>query len=131
MALYLKGAYSVDQQTRELSDRDITTLLVEEGGDAVAYAQLRTDHIPECVTGPAPIELWRFYVDRPFHGRGIAPMLMDRVREVARERGAKTLWLGVWERNDRAPRLLCEMCSPTPANTYSCSAPIRNRSGSW
>jgi len=102
MAIYLAGAFSVEIQTRELSDRDITTLLVEEGGDAVAYAQLRTDHIPECVTGPAPIELWRFYVDRPFHGRGIAPILMDRVKEVARERRAKTLWLGVWERNDRA-----------------------------
>jgi ribosomal protein S18 acetylase RimI-like enzyme len=102
MALYLEGAYSVDQQTRELTDRDITTLLVEEGGEAVAYAQLRTDHIPECVTGPAPIELWRFYVDRRFHGRGIAQLLMDRVRAVARERGAQTLWLGVWERNERA-----------------------------
>ena len=41
MALYLAGAYGVDQQTRELSDRDITTLLVEEGGEAIAYAQLR------------------------------------------------------------------------------------------
>ena len=33
MALHLAGAYSVDIQTRELNDRDITTLLVEEGGD--------------------------------------------------------------------------------------------------
>lgn len=102
MALYLEGAYGVDQQTRELADRDITTLLVEEGGVAIAYAQLRGDHVPECVTGPDPIELWRFYLDRPFHGRGVAQMLMDRVKVVARERGAKTLWLGVWERNDRA-----------------------------
>ena len=102
MALYLEGAYSVDHQTRELTDRDITTLLVEEGGDAVAYAQLRSGHVPDCVTGPAPIELWRFYVDRPFHGRGIAQGLMTRVTEVARERGARTLWLGVWEQNDRA-----------------------------
>ena len=61
-----------------------------------------TDHIPDCVTGPEPIELWRFYVDRPWHGRGIAQALMERVKAAARERGAKTLWLGVWERNDRA-----------------------------
>ena len=61
-----------------------------------------TGHVPECVTGPEPIELWRFYVDREWHGRGIAQALMDRVKAAARERGAKTLWLGVWERNDRA-----------------------------
>jgi diamine N-acetyltransferase len=102
MALHLASAYGVDQQTRELTDRDITTLLVEEGRDAIAYAQLRAGHIPECVTGPEPIELWRFYVDAAWHGRGIAQALMAHVKTVARERGAQTLWLGVWERNDRA-----------------------------
>ena len=102
MALYLEGAYGVDQQTLELESRDITTLIVEEGSAAIAYAQLRTDHVPDCVTGPDPIELWRFYVDRPWHGRGVAGALMEHVRAAARERGAKTIWLGVWEKNDRA-----------------------------
>lgn len=102
MALYLSRAYGIDQQTRELGDRDITTLLVEAEGEAIAYAQLRGGHVPDCVTGPQPIELWRFYVGREWHGRGIARPLMERVRMAALERGAKTLWLGVWERNDRA-----------------------------
>ena len=102
MALYLAGAYSIDIQTRELKDRDITTLLVEEAGTAIAYAMLRTDHVPECVSGADPIELWRFYVDRAWHGRGVAAALMARVKAAAQARGAKTLWLGVWERNDRA-----------------------------
>jgi GNAT superfamily N-acetyltransferase len=102
MALHLANAYSVEKQTLEIADRDMTTLLVEEGGDAIAYAQIRTDHVPECVTGADPIELWRFYVDRGWHGRGVAQTLMAEVKTVARQRGAKTLWLGVWERNDRA-----------------------------
>jgi hypothetical protein len=54
MTLYLAGAYSIDIQTRELNDRDITTLLVEEHGAAIAYAMLRADHVPECVSGPDP-----------------------------------------------------------------------------
>jgi len=102
MALYLSRAYGIDQQTRELSERDITTLLVDENGEAIAYAQLRAGDLPECVTGANPIELWRFYVSREWHGRGIAKPLMERVMTAARERGAKTLWLGVWERNHRA-----------------------------
>ena len=102
MALYHAGAYSIDIQTRELSDRDVTTLLVEEGGTAIAYAMLRAAHVPECVSGPDPIELWRFYVDGAWHGRGVAALLMARARTAALERGAQTLWLGVWERNDRA-----------------------------
>lgn len=102
MALYLAEAFTVDQQTRELADRDITTLLVEEGGQAIGYAQLKSDHVPDCVSGPDPLELSRFYIDGAWHGRGVARELMDRVRAEARARGGKTLWLGVWERNDRA-----------------------------
>ena len=102
MALHLAQAYGVEQQTRELNDPRITTLLVENGGTAIAYAQVRNDHVPDCVTDPGAIELWRFYVDREWHGRGVAGPLMERVTAVSRERGAQTLWLGVWERNDRA-----------------------------
>jgi len=102
MALHLASAYGTEQQTAELDDPGITTLLVEHGGDAIAYAQLRNDHVPACVTGAAPVELWRFYVRNDWHGRGVAQTLMERVKLAARERGASTLWLGVWERNDRA-----------------------------
>lgn len=102
MALHLKRAYGVQQQAAEIQDSRITTLLVEQGGSAIAYAQIRDHHIPACVSGPTPIELWRFYVDREWHGRGIAPALMERVKVESRSRGAKTLWLGVWEHNNRA-----------------------------
>jgi ribosomal protein S18 acetylase RimI-like enzyme len=102
MALHLERAYGVPQQTAELTDAAVITLLVEEAGQAVAYAQLRTGHAPGCVTGPRPIELWRFYVAREWHGRGMARELMDRVQAEAREAGAETMWLGVWEHNPRA-----------------------------
>ena len=102
MALHLASAYGVGQQTLELESRDITTLIVEDGSDAIAYAQLRAGHVPDCVTGPDPVELWRFYVDRAWHGRGVAQTLMKQVKIAAIERGARTLWLGVWEKNDRA-----------------------------
>lgn len=102
MTLYLAKAFGIEQQTQELSNPGITTLLVEEDGVAIAYAQINNDHVPECVTGPDPIELWRFYIRSDWHGRGVAQALMDRVKAEARQRGAKTLWLGVWERNDRA-----------------------------
>ncbi len=102
MALHLNRAYGVAQQQAEIQDSRITTLLAEHGGSAIAYAQIREHPVPACVSGPAPIELWRFYVDREWHGRGIAAPLMERVHVEARARGAKTLWLGVWEHNGRA-----------------------------
>jgi ribosomal protein S18 acetylase RimI-like enzyme len=48
------------------------------------------------------VELARFYVDRPWHGRGVARELMDAARAAARNLGGRTFWLGVWEHNPRA-----------------------------
>ena len=102
MALHLERAYGVPQQGAELGNPGVITLLVEAGGQAVAYAQVRTGQVPACVFGDSPIELWRFYVSREWHGRGIAQALMSRVVTEAADAGAQTLWLGVWERNARA-----------------------------
>jgi GNAT superfamily N-acetyltransferase len=108
MALHLERAYGVPQQSAEIGDPDIISLLVEDNGEAVAYAQMRLHHAPDCVSGPEPIELWRFYVERRWHGKGVAQQLMERVKDEARQR-AKTLWLGVWEHNARA-RAFYEKC---------------------
>ncbi len=102
MALHLAQAYGTAQQQRELADPDITTLLVEVDGDLAGYAQLRGGVPPNCVTGESPVELWRFYVARSWHGRGVAQALMRSVELEAHRRGGGTLWLGVWERNERA-----------------------------
>lgn len=102
MAAYLDQAYGPIQQGRELADPNISTLLVDAGGTLVGYAQLRRGPVPACVNGEAPIELWRLYVVRDWHGRGIAQELMRRVEAAALGAGARTLWLGVWERNERA-----------------------------
>jgi ribosomal protein S18 acetylase RimI-like enzyme len=102
MALYLAQAYGTSQQQRELADPDITTLLVEVDGQVAGYAQLRSGMAPACVTGEAPIELWRFYIAHPWQGKGVAHALMRRTDSEACQRGGRTLWLGVWEHNERA-----------------------------
>jgi GNAT superfamily N-acetyltransferase len=63
---------------------------------------LRCEEVPDCVGDSGAIEIWRFYVDRPWHGLGLAQTLMSAVRECAVQKGARTLWLGVWEKNPRA-----------------------------
>jgi diamine N-acetyltransferase len=102
LAAHVAKAFGLTQQTRELNDPRMITLLGERGRTLVAFAQLRRGAPPECVPGTDPIELLRFYVDRPWHGHGIAQSLMRAVEDTACQTGARTLWLGVWERNPRA-----------------------------
>ncbi len=100
---YLSEAYAEARQLAEIADPGIDTLLVDdEGGALVAFAQLREGPPGDGVAGERPVELWRFYVDAAWHGRGVAATLMRAVEDAARTRGARTLWLGVWERNTRA-----------------------------
>ncbi|HEU4699390.1 MAG TPA: GNAT family N-acetyltransferase [Gemmatimonadales bacterium] len=103
LAAYLAATYGATRQAEELADPRRTTLVAATAaGELIAFAQLCAGAAPACVTGPAPLELLRFYVDRPWHGQGVAAALMRAVLAAAAERGARTLWLGVWERNPRA-----------------------------
>ncbi|MFL5500922.1 MAG: GNAT family N-acetyltransferase [Gemmatimonadaceae bacterium] len=102
MAMFLASTFGVEHQAREIADSAWVTLLVEIDGTLVGYAQIKQGPPPPCVTGPSPVELYRFYVDTAWKGRGIAQRLMSEVRATALELGGKTLWLGVWEHNPRA-----------------------------
>jgi len=94
MEAYMSTAYGESVQRAELEDPDRITLVVEDGEALIAYAQLRMS-IPE-------IEIGRFYVDTPWHGRGVAQSLMNEIFDIARDLYATRIWLGVWERNTRA-----------------------------
>lgn len=102
LAAHLARSYGVAQQQHELADPAVTVLLAEIDGASCGYAQLRDGvEVPAAVTGSAPIQLWRFYLDQAWVGRGIAQPLMDAAKQAARSRGGRTLWLGVWEQNPR------------------------------
>ena len=102
MEMYLARTYSEARQLSELQNENVLTLLSEADGALNGFAQMRRGPAPAFVTGTSAVEIVRFYVDRPWHGRGIAKALMRSVEETARDLGIDTVWLGVWERNDRA-----------------------------
>lgn len=102
LAAYLDASYVEARQLADLTDPAVDTILAEADGAIAGFVQLRAGVAVEGVTGPAPVELWRLYVDARFHGRGLAARLLAAAEAAARRRGAGTLWLGVWERNPRA-----------------------------
>jgi len=104
MEAHCASAYGPAIQRVQIADDTIDTVVVEdETAELIAYAQVRPG-APPAITTSHPIELWRFYVAASHHGRGLAQRLMDEVVDRARRRGARTLWLGVWERNLRAQK---------------------------
>jgi ribosomal protein S18 acetylase RimI-like enzyme len=99
---YCGDAFTVERQRAELDDPARQVLLLERAGELAGYAMLWAGPVPDCVTGGDPIELLRFYIDGAWHGRGAAGELMGATIAAAGRRGARTVFLAVWERNLRA-----------------------------
>src|SRR5215468_610902 len=102
MHTYMTTAFNPSGFTAELQDVRAIFMLAEVDDRRVGYAKLLAGKVPECVTGPAPVELVRFYVDACWQGKGVASVLMAACLNEARQRGFRTLYLGVWEKNERA-----------------------------
>ena len=102
LAAYIDTSFSVAQVTRELEDHASTFLIAEVDGHAAGYAKLHDGKPEKGVEGANPIELVRLYVSREWLGRGIGEQLMRACVDEAQQTGHDTIWLGVWERNERA-----------------------------
>lgn len=110
MRAHLAAAFGTAQQQAELADARSTFLIAEardgaeDAATAIGYAKLfaGAEETPECVEGHAPVELARLYVAREWLGSGAGAGLMRELLSEARRAGHETMWLGVWEHNERA-----------------------------
>lgn len=102
MRQYLESAFGPDIQAAELADRANVFLIAEVHGLPAGYARLREATHPAAATVARPIELVRLYARTPWIGRGVGAALMKASLSEAQARGCDLVWLGVWERNERA-----------------------------
>lgn len=99
---YLEDTYSVERMTTDLADPEVEVRVAFSGRRLVAYCKIGPVKLPTD-TGPEPaLELHRVYVYQARQGVGAGRILLSWAIERARRRGAKNLFLGVWESNDRA-----------------------------
>jgi diamine N-acetyltransferase len=102
MQAYMSAAFNLQGIERELADPRSKFLIAEVGGEPAGYARLYKGEIPECVTGPDPLEIVRLYVEQRWWGSGVGRALMQTCLDEARQSGHRTIYLGVWEQNHRA-----------------------------
>jgi GNAT superfamily N-acetyltransferase len=109
---YLATSFATRRVRQSLADPASTTLLAEAAdGTWIGYAELRaggptapTTTLEIQLPGTSPLEIVRFYVDRAWHGQGVAQALMAACDEAARIRGCDALWLQAWQQAPQALR---------------------------
>lgn len=102
MAAYVATAFGEAIQRAELEDASCCVFIAEQGGEALGYAMLREGPAPACVGSANAVEVARLYAVRRWIGAGVGAALMQHCVREAVARGHDALWLGVWERNERA-----------------------------
>jgi len=100
--LYLRQSLTEADWRAELSTPGSVVLLAEAADALVGYTQVRQGFVPDCVRTRVPVELARIYVAREFQGSGVGGVLMAGALEEAALREGTGLWLGVWQKNERA-----------------------------
>jgi len=95
--------HSEENWRGELTDPRYSVRLAFEGETAIGFAKVGPPSLPFEVKGPTS-ELRQLYVLKPWHGAGVAPVLMDWVLAEARNRGAAELYLSVFIDNLRAQK---------------------------
>ncbi len=105
MRSFLDEFYNEEQLGKELMDEETFCFFAESEGSPVAYLHFKEDYnnFPLIKKWKA-LELKRIYVQKEFHGKGIAQQLMDFILAFATENKYEVVWLGVWEHNVRAQR---------------------------
>jgi len=103
-AAYMAAAFGEAIQREELADPDTTVFFAERDADVVGYVMLRERTPPASLGLEDALEIARLYARKRALGSGVGAALMQRAIAEAAGRGKDALWLGVWDRNERALR---------------------------
>ncbi|AUD07281.1 GNAT family N-acetyltransferase [Spirosoma pollinicola] len=100
---YIESAITQPILDTELADfRSTFFLMVSPDGTPVGYAKLRKHAPPRRMKLRNAIEIQRIYLLASQIGQGQGRTLLNHCIDWAKAQGYDAVWLGVWERNERA-----------------------------
>ena len=104
MAVYLDKAFAAEKIRAELSDENSVFYFLYRGGKLAGYLKLNEAPAQTDIHDEQSLESERIYVSKEFQGEGLGRCLMEKAVSTAIRRKKKYVWLGVWEKNEKALR---------------------------
>ena len=103
LGAFLDEAFGPNGLPSQLSDPDFAIRLALDDGKIIGFVKMGPVTFPG-EWRPDAIELYQFYVLRPWHGSGVAQEMMAWALDHARSHGAREVILSVYVDNHRAHR---------------------------
>jgi ribosomal protein S18 acetylase RimI-like enzyme len=104
MDKFMKEQFTHEELEKEVLTAGNIFLLAYIRDEVVGYVRIREgERFPQFGTLPS-MEIVRIYALQSSIGTGVGKALMEKSITLARGSGKKIVWLGVWEKNERAIR---------------------------
>jgi len=101
---YFKKTFSVEKMRSSLSKSNNMFWIAYADDLPVGYAKLKINCPYEKLKDPQPAQLQKIYLLQDYIAQGIGEQLQDELFKEVQKHHIKTLWLAVWDENDKAIR---------------------------
>jgi ribosomal protein S18 acetylase RimI-like enzyme len=102
MDKFLNQQFTKGKLILEVGAKANIFLLAYDGNDVAGYVKLRDERVPLSMGNANAMEVARIYAIANQIGKGVGSFLMQSCIEIAMQKNKDWLWLGVWEKNQRA-----------------------------
>jgi len=102
MDKFLNEQFTKGRLMMEVGAQGNTFLLAYSGVDVAGYVKIRDEKKPLGLGQVDALEIARIYAMTSQIGKGVGSILMQSCIDIAKQRNKDWLWLGVWEKNQRA-----------------------------
>jgi len=102
MVAYLEQSFNINKLCGELSNSDSFFYFLYSNGELAGYLKLNESPSQTDINDIQSLEIERIYVAKEFQGEGLGRILMNKAISIASTRKKSYVWLGVWEKNEKA-----------------------------
>ncbi len=99
---FMNEQFTTEALIAEVGTEDNIFLLATINQQPAGYVRMKENSFKEGLAAESPMEIARFYAMPTMIGKGIGKAMMQHCNALAKQMGKDVIWLGVWEKNQRA-----------------------------
>ena len=100
--IFMNQQFTKAALMKEVEEEDGIFLLAYAGNEPCGYARMRLNSKEHIMATENAIEIARIYALSSAIGKGVGSALMQYCIDMANQLNKRNIWLGVWEKNERA-----------------------------
>ena len=102
MDQYLESSFNIETLKNQLENSNSTFYFAQENQNKIGYLKINLGPAQTELKDPYSLEIERIYVLKSYFGKKVGQLLYEKAASIAKELKLKYIWLGVWEKNERA-----------------------------